>query len=480
MIRYYLAVDIGASSGRHMLGWLENGKMQIQEVHRFQNGMKEINGSLCWDVDQLFKEVIAGLKKCREMGKIPESMGIDTWGNDFVLLDEDGRRIGNAVGYRDARTNGMDKEVYREISEEELYARTGIQKLMFNTVYQLMALKMQYPDNLQQADTLLLMPDYLHYLLTGIKAAEYTNATTTQLVNAKTKDWDRELIARLGYPGKIFQQIRTPGTRLGKFSREICELVGFECEVVLPATHDTGSAVLAVPSHEDRTMYISSGTWSLMGVERMDADCSPGSRRLNFTNEGGYEYRFRYLKNIMGLWMIQSVKKELQDAYSFAELCTLAEKSGISTIVDCNALEFLAPESMMKAIYAQCKKQSSISEAGELPQTPGDYARVIYRSLARCYQDTVKELENQMGCEYGQLHVVGGGSNAAYLNQLTAEATGKKVLAGPAEATAIGNLMVQMLEKKVWKSLRDARECVYKSFDVQEFSPGKGGTSPIA
>ena len=290
MIRYYLAVDIGASSGRHMLGWLENGKMQIQEVHRFQNGMKEINGSLCWDVDQLFKEVIAGLKKCREMGKIPESMGIDTWGNDFVLLDEDGRRIGNAVGYRDARTNGMDKEVYREISEEELYARTGIQKLMFNTVYQLMALKMQYPDNLQQADTLLLMPDYLHYLLTGIKAAEYTNATTTQLVNAKTKDWDRELIARLGYPGKIFQQIRTPGTRLGKFSREICELVGFECEVVLPATHDTGSAVLAVPSHEDRTMYISSGTWSLMGVERMDADCSPGSRRLNFTNEGGYEY----------------------------------------------------------------------------------------------------------------------------------------------------------------------------------------------
>lgn len=464
MGEYFLAVDIGASSGRHILGWQENGQLRMQEVHRFSNGMVRKDGTLCWDVDGLFREIVTGMKKCAELGKIPVSMGIDTWAVDFVLVDEQGERLGEAVGYRDARTEGMDDEVYRTIPEEELYARTGIQKQLFNTVYQLMAVKKQYPDDLERADALLLMPDYLHYLLTGVRATEYTNATTTQLVSPGTKDWDWELIDGLGYPRRIFQPIRMAGTRLGALREAIAREVGFSCEVVLPATHDTGSAVLAVPSNEEKTMYISSGTWSLMGVERPEADCSPRSRSLNLTNEGGYAYRFRYLKNIMGLWMIQSVKRELGDAYSFAELCELAAGAQIDSIVDCNAAEFLAPESMQDAVADFCARSGQ-----QVPGTPGEYARVIYRSLAQCYKATVKELEQQMGCTYEKLHVVGGGANAEYLNELTAQATGMTVLAGPTEATAIGNLMVQMLARGIWSSLREARECVYRSFEVREY-----------
>ncbi len=466
MSQYYLAVDIGASSGRHILGTVIDGKIQMEEIYRFENGLKKVDGKLCWDVEKLFAEILKGLKKCKELNKIPVSMGIDTWAVDFVLLDKDDKILGNSVGYRDSRTEGMDELVYEKISQNDLYERTGIQKQIFNTIYQLMAVKNQNPEHLEQAECMLMIPDYFHYLLTGKKVTEYTNATTTQLVSPVTKDWDYELIEMLGYPKKMFLPIVKAGEKLGHFTEEIEKEVGFSCEVVLPATHDTGSAVLAVPSNDEKTLYISSGTWSLMGVENKEAICTKESRELNFTNEGGYEYRFRFLKNIMGLWMVQSLKKELGDKYSFAELCEMATLAEITSTVDCNSSVFLAPESMIKAVQDMCE-----STKQQIPTTPAELARVIYQSLAKCYGDTIGEIESQTHCKYEQLHIVGGGANAAYLNQLTANATGIKVLAGPTEATAIGNLTVQMLQKKEWDSLTAARTAIFESFKVDTYEP---------
>ena len=461
---YYAAIDIGASSGRVMLSNLENGKMTLEEVHRFPNGMTMKNGELCWDYEALFREMKTGLKKCKEIGKIPVSFGIDTWGVDFVLLDEKDEIIGQTVGYRDARTDGMDEEVYRLISQDDLYARTGIQKQMFNTIYQLMAIKMKKPQELEKAKTFLMVPDYFHYLFTGIKANEYTEGTTAQLMSPETKDWDYELIEKLGYPKDIFCKVYKPGSILGSVTKEISEEIGYDVKVVLPATHDTGSAVLAVPSNEPNTLYISSGTWSLMGVERMEADCSKESELCNFTNEGGYDYRFRYLKNIMGLWMIQSLKKELKDAYSFAELCDMAAKEKISSLVDCNDAVFLAPKSMIEAVQNACREKGE-----QVPETPGELAAVIYNSLAKCYQQTVKEIEGRMGHSYDRIHVVGGGSNAVYLNELTAKYTGLDVYAGPGEATAIGNIAVQMIAGRELADLTEARDCIFRSFEVKKY-----------
>ena len=285
---------------------------------------------------------------------------------------------------------------------------------------------------------------------------EYTNATTTQLVSPQTKDWDYELIDLLGFNRKIFKEISMPGTVVGNFTKEIQEEVGFDCTVVLPATHDTGSAVLAVPTNDDNAIYISSGTWSLMGIERKDADCSMESMRANFTNEGGYDYRFRFLKNIMGLWMIQSVKKEWKESgedYSFGEICKRASRETISSIVDCNDSRFLAPESMCKAVKTYCEESGQ-----QVPETKWEMAAVIYNSLADCYRICCREIEALTGVRYDCIHIVGGGANADYLNRLTAEATGKTVYAGPTEATAIGNLAVQMIEGKEFKSLKEARD----------------------
>ena len=461
MDRYYLAVDIGASSGRHMLASMQDGKMQLEEVYRFPNGMDDKNGTLCWDVDRLFAEIKNGLKKCKEIGKIPVSMAIDTWGVDYVLLDQDDRILGDTVGYRDSRTEGMDEKVYEVIPQDELYARTGIQKQIFNTVYQLMAVKESHPEYLEQAESILMIPDYFHFLLTGVKKNEYTNATTGQLVSPKTNDWDYELIEMLGYNPKMFRPVSMPGTVVGEFTEEVQKEVGFNCTVVLPATHDTGSAVLAVPTNDNDAVYISSGTWSLMGIERKEADCSMESMKANFTNEGGYDHRFRYLKNIMGLWMIQSVKKEFTEDLSFAQICEMASKETIPSIVDCNDDCFLAPKSMIKAVQDFCSRTGQ-----QVPETVGEISSVIYNSLAKCYGDTVQEIEEITGKKYSTIYVVGGGSNAGYLNELTAKYTGKKVSAGPSEATAIGNVIVQMLHDGVFKDLPEARTCVRESFDV--------------
>lgn len=462
--RYYLAIDIGASSGRHILAHLENGRMELEEVHRFPNGMTEKDGELVWDVDELFAQIKLGMKKCGELGKIPVSVGVDTWGVDFVLLDGEGNRIGNAVAYRDGRTRGMDEEVYKRIPEDELYARTGIQKAIINTIYQLMALKTRKPEQLEKAETLLTMPDYFHYLLSGVAVTEYTEATTGQLVSPVTKDWDMELIERLGYPKRIFRKIVVPGTEIGRLTESVKAEVGFDCKVVVPASHDTGSAVIAVPTDSDDALYISSGTWSLMGTELMKADCSPESKANNLTNEGGYDYRFRYLKNIMGLWMIQSVKKEIGGELGFGEICDMASKCDIASIVDCNDDRFLAPANMTEEVCAACRESGQ-----QVPQGIAQVASVIYNSLAQCYARTIREVESMTGKKYDRIHIVGGGSNAEYLNRLTARATGVPVYAGPTEATAIGNVAAQMITAGELAGLKEARACVFRSFPIEKY-----------
>ena len=468
MSPYFLAVDIGASSGRHMLGHLEKGRLVLEEIYRFENGMKQTKEGLCWDIPALFQEIKTGIRRCGELGKIPVSMGIDTWAVDYVLLDEQDQILGDTFGYRDSRTAGMDEEVYRLIPEKELYQRTGIQKQIFNTVFQLTAVKKAHPEYLEQARTFLMLPDYFHFLLTGEKRSEYTNATSTQLVNAETKDWDDEVISRLGYPREMFLPLSQPGTQVGVFTKEIEKEVGFSCQVVLPATHDTASAVMAVPCQEDNCLYISSGTWSLMGTENKKAICTEESRQKNFTNEGGYDFRYRYLKNIMGLWMIQSVRHEEKDQYSFAQLCEMADEcSDFPSRVFVNAQEFLAPESMTEAVRQYCEKSGQ-----RVPETTGELAAVIYQSLAKCYGETVQEIEQLTGEHYDTIHIVGGGANADYLNRLTASQSGRQVLAGPSEATAIGNLMAQMIGKGEFAGLMQARACVAESFPIREYQTG--------
>lgn len=464
-MQYYLAVDIGASSGRHILSHLQDGKMVLEEIHRFPNGMKDVGGTKVWDSAGLFEEIKAGMKKCAALGKIPVSMGIDTWAVDFALLDADDKLIGQTVGYRDGRTRGMDDEVYRMIPLEELYQRTGIQKQIFNTIYQLMAVKKQKPAELEAARTMLMIPDYFDFLLTGNKVTEYTNASTTQLLNPETKEWDYELIERLGYPREIFTPIALPGTQVGKLTDEIQKEVGFNCKVVLPATHDTGSAVVAVPSvGEDAALYISSGTWSLMGTELQKADCSLESMKRNLTNEGGYDYRFRYLKNIMGMWMINSARSELAPDMGFGEICEQASKAGIASLVDANADRFLAPESMVKEVQAAC------AETGQqVPEGIAEVAAVIYNSLAKCYADTAAEIEQMTGRHYDSINIVGGGANAVYLNQLTAKACGKTIYTGPTEATAVGNIAVQMIAGGELADLSAARRCIFDSFEIATY-----------
>ena len=318
---------------------------------------------------------------------------------------------------------------------------------------------------MEQAKAMLNTPDYFQFLLTGVKMQEYTMATTGQLINPKTFDWDYELIDMLGYNREIFQKVHMPGTSVGHFKEEIQKEVGFDCEVVLCGSHDTASAVLAVPANDDDFLYISSGTWSLMGIEKKEADCSDASQKANLTNEGGYDKRYRYLKNIMGLWMIQSVRHELGDKYSFAELCDMASKcddfpSRVAANDDC----FLAPKSMIEEIKRYCRDTNQ-----PVPETPGELSVVIYKSLAQCYAQVAKEIEEITGRTYSRIHVIGGGSNAVYLNELTAKETGKEVHCGPGEATAIGNIVAQMIKAGDFSSVEEARTCVYDSFGVKKY-----------
>lgn len=467
MHTYYLAVDIGASSGRHILGHVEDGRMVLEEVYRFENTMEEAEGHLCWNVDSIFREIKRGLIKCREAGKIPVTMGIDTWGVDHVLLDGNDSILGLTYAYRDHRTDNMDTEVSKLISEQELYLRTGIQKQLFNSIYQLYAHKTQSPGILESARAFLMMPDYFNFLLTNVKSNEYTNATTTNLINAFTRDWDRELIDILGFPQRLFGKLSMPKTVLGGFTPAIIEEVGFDCEVVLPATHDTGSAFLAVPAVDEDSFYISSGTWSLMGTEMPTPIISEDGRLANLTNEGGYDYRFRFLKNIMGLWIIQSIRKELDNKYSFDEMSRIAaQNEHFESRIDVNHSSFLSPRSMINAIKDYC-----IQTGQPLPGTEGELFHCVYASLAQSYAESLGQLEKLTGKRCSAINIVGGGSQNDYLNQLTANHTGRTVYAGPTEGTALGNLMVQMIGRGEFSDLFEARASIPRSFDIRWIEP---------
>ncbi len=473
MTKYHLAVDIGASSGRHIIGWLEDGRIRLKEIYRFENRLMEKDGHLCWDIDGLFGHILAGIRECGKQGIIPETMGIDTWAVDYVLIGRDGQRIGDAAAYRDERTNGIREELENSgvLRFADHYASTGIQYQKFNTVYQLLALKKEHPEQLEQAERMLMIPDYLQYLLTGKAVQEYTNATTTALVNAKTKDWDDELIEKLGLPRRIFNEIAMPGTVLGGFTEEVQEKTGMNIRVILPATHDTGSAYLAVPARDDNAVFLSSGTWSLLGVENSEPVTSEESMRNNFTNEGGYAYRFRYLKNIMGLWMIQNIRRELKDEQgslpSFPQLIKEAEKcSDFNALVDVDDDRFLAPDSMIEEVRKACADTDQ-----KIPRTTGEIMRTVYISLADDYRRAIDALEKINGRKYTSINIVGGGSQDMYLNQLTADAAGLPVYAGPTEGTALGNLLVQMLEEKEIASLQDARNMIRESFEIREVKP---------
>ena len=386
------------------------------------------------------------------------------------------------VAYRDARTEGADALVDAAISADELYARCGIQKMLFNTIYQLAALKKEHPEQIEKAQRLLMVPEYLNFVLTGKMANEYTNATTGNLVNARAKDWDWEVIDKLGLPRRIFGKLEMPGTTLGGLTSTVQGVVGFDAQVVLPATHDTGSAFLAVPARDDQAVYISSGTWSLLGVENAEPITSPEAKAANFTNEGGAWYRFRFLKNIMGLWMIQSIRRELNGVdyvegkektaswtlfdyekgkeYSFADLENAAKAATSFTgRVSANDTRFLAPASMIAEVQAA---------ADVKPATVGELMQCVYASLADCYAKMIKNLAQLTGKTYTSVNIVGGGSKDGYLNKLTAEATGLEVFAGPTEGTAIGNLIVQFIAAGELADLADARACVGRSFDVTQ------------
>ena len=469
----HLAIDIGASSGRHIVGEVVEGRLQLTEVHRFENKLVERDGHLCWDIDNLFEQVVLGLKACAERGLSPDTMGIDTWAVDFVLLDAAGERLGDAVAYRDARTEGVRDELERAgiLPFDEHYARCGIQYQSFNTAYQLVALKREHPEQLAAASALMMVPDYLAYRLTGAQACEYTNASTTALVSAATRDWDGELIDRLGIDRALFPKIVQPGASLGQLKADIQERVGFDCRVIAPATHDTGSAWLAVPASDAQSVFMSSGTWSLIGVENKEPVLTSESRELNFTNEGGAYGTYRYLKNIMGLWMAQCVRRELiardGDAPSFAELADMAAAvEGEPALVDVNDQRFLAPASMIDEVRDACY------DAGQhVPETIGELMQCVFCSLAKAYAEAVSHLSRLTGTVYRRINIVGGGCQNAYLNQVTANACGIPVYAGPVEGTALGNIMVQLIAMGEVADLAAARALVRQSFEIKKIEP---------
>ncbi len=464
-MNYYLAVDFGASSGRHILCHIENGKLVTEEIHRFQNGpVANSNGTLCWEIDRLFSEIKVGMKKCAELGKIPVSMGIDTWGVDYVFLDKNKKRLGDAVSYRDDRTNVAVGYVNEKISADKRYEKTGIQSHSFNTIFQLASCVMANSPGLFEAEHLLMLPDYFNFLLTGNMMQEYTNATTSELVNAKTQTWDDEIIEVLGIPRKIFKEIHKPSETVGNLLPGIAKEVGFDTKVILTSSHDTASAIMAIPEGADDGIYISSGTWSLMGIELENPDCRLTCRDMGLSNEGGFR-GITLLENIMGLWMIQQVRHEYNDEYSFAELCDLAENSNIESIVDCNDEIFLSPKSMKKAIYDYCSGHNM-----QAPETPGEYARIIYRSLAKCYAACACQLEKLTGNKYSSINIIGGGSNAVYLNKLTAKESKRTVYAGPGEATALGNLGAQMIANGEVENLNEFKKLVGNTFEIKKYN----------
>ena len=423
MTHYTLAIDIGASSGRHIVGWLENGEIKTKEVYRFPNGVTERNGHLTWDVDTLLYHVKAGIEEAKKQYAVA-SLSIDTWGVDYVLMKKD-EEVLPVYAYRDSRTKSIIPKVHEIIPFAELYRRTGCQFQPFNSVYQLYADKLA--GRLKGVTDFLMIPEYLMYKLCGVKAKEFTNATTMGLVNADTLEIDREIVNRLGLPAHLFPKLQQPGTVIGEYGG---------ISVMLCATHDTGSAVEGIPM-EGEALYLSSGTWSLLGVKTPKPLTDAGSRNANYSNEGGVGYN-RYQKNIMGMWLVNELRRELCPDRDFSGIVQEAEKCTFDKTVDADAQAFLAPRSM----------KAAFDEALGVPMGEADYFRCAYRSLALSYAKAIRELEENTGESCKKLYIVGGGAKNAFLNRLTEEATGKQVVALPIEATALGNLKIQLEENQ--------------------------------
>lgn len=454
-MKYYLAVDIGASSGRHILASTDGGKIYLEEIYRFDNGPIEKDGSLFWDVEYLYTQIVAGLKKAKEIGKIPQSIGVDTWGVDYALLDTEDKVIGGVYAYRDSRTEKQIPLVHGKVPFKTLYERTGLGFASYNTVYQLS--DDLYSGRMEKAESLLMIPDYFHFRLTGVKRQEYSNATTTGLINARTKEWDKEIICTLGYKEKLFSPISRSGEIVGGLTDALVKEIGYTAKVVLPATHDTASAILGAPIDEE-TAFISSGTWSILGAEQSRAFTDEKALASGYSNEGGHEGKNYLLKNIMGLWIIQRLRKELAPSLSYAEIADLARKNPVEEIIDVNDDCFLAPESMANAIWEKVGRRMCL----------GETAYCVLNSLAVYYAESVKKLEETTGVVYRKINIIGGGSQNALLNELTEKHAKKKILAGPIESTALGNALVQMMADGAISTLEKARELVRKSFEIKE------------
>lgn len=461
----YTAIDIGASSGRIMVGELNEGKLDIQEIHRFANGFSQRDGHCFWDIDHLLKQILQGLQKVKTLGYEHCIVGIDTWAVDYVLLDEKGDRLREAISYRDRRTDHTIDKLEHTLSKAAIYQKTGIQFQPFNTIYQLFE---EDRELLKKTDKIMMIPDYLGYCLTGKAVTEITNASTTQLLNVSTGNLDPELLEAVSVLEQQFAPLTEPGCELGKLRNEWFPDYDLPvCKVMTVATHDTASAVIAAPGVNDGWAYISSGTWSLIGVENKTPIITDLALENNYTNERGANNTIRFLKNIIGMWVIQEVRQQLQADYSFQQLAEEAKKTEpFQQFINLNDKRFLNPENMIKEIQHYCRQTRQ-----KIPRTAGELACCIYSNLAIIYAIAIKELETITEKPIEQFHIIGGGARNDFLNQLTADMSGKAVYAGPIEATATGNLLMQMIAAKEVKDIKEARQVVRNSFPIKVFTP---------
>ena len=473
-----MALDLGAESGRAMLGRFDGTRLVLEELHRFRNIPVRLDTHLHWDFPRLFDEGLTGMLKA---APDVDSLGVDAWGVDFGLLDAHGELLGNPVHYRDRRTEGMIEAAFQRVPRDELYRRTGIQFLPINTVFQLLSMVLDGDPRLEVADSLLLIPDLFHHYLSGRTACEFTNATTTQCYDPNRQSWATDLLARLGVPSGIFKEVVPPGTVLGPLTPEMAKETGLpRARVVATATHDTGSAVAAVPFADGvQAAYISSGTWSLVGLEVGRPVISDATLKANITNEGGVAGTYRLLKNVMGLWLVQECRRRWSqegEAWTYEELITLAEKaSPFTAFIDPDDERFLRPGDIPAQVRIACRETGQPE-----PTDPGQLIRVILESLALKYRVVLRQLEAATGARVDVIHTVGGGAQNQLLCQMTADATGRALLAGPVEATAIGNLMIQAIALGELGSLRDARAVIRNSFPVEEHEPGSDWAEPAA
>jgi len=467
----FLAFDLGATSGRTILGTLENGRLQMKELTRFPNQMLQIGDHFHWNIYSLFEHLKAGLVAAKNEGVDIASIGIDTWGVDFALLAKDGSIVGAPYAYRDPHTDGAPEKFFKIVPREKVYDLTGIQVMNFNSLYQLFALKQANNDLLDATSEILFMPDALSYLLTGNKVVEYTIASTSQILNPRTKQFDTELLEAAGVSPSILGEIVMPGHVIGSLRNDIAEESELgKVPVIAVAGHDTGSAVAAVPAENERFAYLSSGTWSLMGIEVMDAIINEETSALNFTNEGGIEGTTRFLKNITGMWLLEQCLKEWKKegiTYAYEKLVHMADTvPAFQSIIDPDNVTFANPLSMTKAIVDYC-----VSTGQTSPTTHAEFVRCIFESLSLKYRYVLEILKRLAPFSIEKLHVIGGGSKNPLLNQWTANAIGMPVIAGPSEATAIGNVMIQAKAAGCVDSLLEMRQIIRESIPLDEFLP---------